>query len=194
MTCFAYGTKIKTNRGDVRIEELQPGDKVLTRDNGYQPLRRISECALTARQQLDNPHLRPVMVQVGAFGDNLPVRDTVMSPNLRLTVIEASQGILARENETLVPLKHLVDHKGVQQIDTMQVTYFHLGFARHQVVAANGLWAEVFQPNDRSLGVIGNAQRLEALELFPELAQHCRPPRDVPVVKRVNRLKFASGF
>ena len=52
MTCFAYGTKIKTNRGDVRIEELQPGDKVLTRDNGYQPLRRISECALTARQQL----------------------------------------------------------------------------------------------------------------------------------------------
>ena len=194
MTCFVTGTKIKTNKGDVAVESLQPGDLVLTRDNGFQPVHRMCSADLSGRQQLDNPHLRPVMVQVGAFGEGLPKRDTMMSPNLRLTVIEPGRSVLARDNEEFVPLKHLVDNKGVQQVDTTGVTYHHIGFSNHQVVAANGLWAESFQPSDRSLGVIGNAQRLEALEIFPELAQHCRPRKEITTLRRVNRMKFASGF
>ena len=40
--CFVAGTMIRTPRGEVPIETLQPGDLVITRDDGAQPLRWIS--------------------------------------------------------------------------------------------------------------------------------------------------------
>ena len=42
-------------------------------------------------------------------------------------------------------------------------------FDRHEVVLSNGAWTESFQPGDYSLKGIGNAQRSEIFELFPEL-------------------------
>ena len=41
---------------------------------------------------------------------------------------------------------------------------------QHEVILSDGTWTESFQPGDLSLAGIGNAQRTEILELFPELA------------------------
>jgi hypothetical protein len=49
------------------------------------------------------------------------------------------------------------------------VTYIHFMFAQHEVVLSDGAWTESFQPGDLSLKGVGNAQRNEILELFPEL-------------------------
>ena len=43
-------------------------------------------------------------------------------------------------------------------------------FDCHQIIRSDGLWTESFQPGDYSLKGVGNAQRGEILELFPELA------------------------
>jgi hypothetical protein len=51
----------------------------------------------------------------------------------------------------------------------MATTYIHFMFDRHEVVLSNGAWTESFQPGDYSLKGLGNAQRNEILELFPEL-------------------------
>ena len=37
-------------------------------------------------------------------------------------------------------------------------------------MSSNGAWTESFQPGDYSLKGIGNSQRNEIMELFPELA------------------------
>ena len=42
-------------------------------------------------------------------------------------------------------------------------------FDQHEVVLSDGAWTESFQPGDHSLAGIGNAQRNEIFELFPEL-------------------------
>ena len=42
-------------------------------------------------------------------------------------------------------------------------------FDRHEVVLGNGAWTESFQPGDLTLKGMGNAQRNEIFELFPEL-------------------------
>ena len=42
-------------------------------------------------------------------------------------------------------------------------------FDRHEVVLSNGAWTESFQPGDYTLKGMGNAQRKEIFELFPEL-------------------------
>jgi hypothetical protein len=53
--------------------------------------------------------------------------------------------------------------------ETLGTTYLHFMFDHHEVVLSDGAWTESFQPGDYTLKGIGNAQRSEILELFPEL-------------------------
>ncbi|WP_323037813.1 Hint domain-containing protein [Pararhodobacter sp.] len=48
--CFTPGTLIDTLRGKVAVETLVPGDKVLTRDHGYQSLAWVGRRDLTAAE------------------------------------------------------------------------------------------------------------------------------------------------
>ena len=47
--------------------------------------------------------------------------------------------------------------------------YVHFMFDQHQVVLSNGAWTESFQPGDYTMRGLGNAQRAEIYDLFPEL-------------------------
>jgi len=173
MSCFASGTKITTETGEVAVENLRPGDKVLTRDHGVQPVRWVGLKPMSGRFLLDHPHLRPVFVCKGAFGGGLPLADTMMSPNARVPVACDAEGFLGRSSEDMVALKNLVNHRGIQQIDTTGMVYVHIMLSGHEIIAANGVWVETFKAGDRSLKNIGNAQRLEILEVFPDLAASC---------------------
>jgi hypothetical protein len=73
------------------------------------------------------------------------------------------------EHEVLVAAKHLIGGEGVTQVESVGTTYLHFLCDRHEVVLANGAWSESFQPGDYTLKSLGNAQRNEIFELFPEL-------------------------
>lgn len=92
----------------------------------------------------------------------------LVSPNHRILVANARTAIKFSEREVLVAAKHLTT-AGVHTVQSSGTTYIHFMCDQHEVVLANGVWTESFQPDDASLGGIGNAQRLEIFELFPEL-------------------------
>lgn len=168
--CFTPGTSIATPRGEMLVEDLQVGDKVITRDNGIQEIRWIGAKRMDGRQLQQNPHLQPVLIQKGSLGNGLPERDMLVSPNHRMLVNNDRVSLYFEENEVLVSAKHLVNPtEGVQSINSMGTTYIHFMFDNHEVVLSNGAWTESFQPGDYSLKGIGNAQRNEIFELFPEL-------------------------
>jgi Ca2+-binding RTX toxin-like protein len=168
--CFTPGTAIATPRGEVLVEDLKVGDTVITRDNGIQEIRWIGAKPMDGRQLQNNPHLQPVLIEKGALGNGLPERDTLVSPNHRMLVNTDRVALYFEENEVLVSAKHLVNPKaGVQSVTSMGLTYLHFMFDNHEVVLSNGAWTESFQPGDYSLKGIGNAQRHEIFELFPEL-------------------------
>ncbi len=167
--CFTPGTMIATIRGAVAVEELQVGDKVLTRDNGLQPIRWIGAKTLNGRALTDNVHLRPVMIRKGALGGELPTRDMMLSPNHRVLVASDQTALYFEEREVLCSAKHLINNRGIETVRAKSATYVHFMFDRHEVVLSDGAWSESFQPGDYSLRGIGNAQRQEILELFPEL-------------------------
>ncbi|MCA8869724.1 MAG: Hint domain-containing protein [Rhodobacteraceae bacterium] len=167
--CFTPGTRILTRKGEVPIEDLKVGDKVVTRDNGAQEIRWIGKKTLDGRMLIENPHLRPILVRKGALGPNLPERDMMVSPNHRFLVANDRTSMLFEEREVLVAAKHLVDEKAVQQVTTVGTTYIHMLFDHHEVVLSDGSWSESFQPGDYSLKGIGSAERDEIFELFPEL-------------------------
>ncbi|WP_421704257.1 Hint domain-containing protein [Aliiroseovarius sp.] len=167
--CFTPGTLIATPKGERRVEELQEGDRVITRDNGIQEIRWVGHKPMDWRQLEANKHLKPVLIQAGSLGNGLPERDMLVSPNHRVLVANDRTALYFEEREVLVSAKHLVDNKGVHRVDTMGTTYIHFMFDHHEVVLSDGAWTESFQPGDYSLKGVGNAQRTEIFELFPEL-------------------------
>ncbi|MBN2630562.1 MAG: Hint domain-containing protein [Rhodobacteraceae bacterium] len=169
IVCFTPGTLIATPRGEVAVEDLRVGDKVITRDNGIQEIRWMGAKAMGWHDFAANPHLRPIMVKAGSLGNDLPERDMMLSPNHRLLVANDRTALYFDEHEVLVAAKHLIGGKGVQQVESVGTTYYHFMFDQHEVVLSNGAWTESFQPGDYTLKGLGNAQRSELLELFPEL-------------------------
>jgi hypothetical protein len=168
--CFTPGTLIATIAGERPVEDLKVGDKVITRDNGIQEIAWIGSKTVGGKGLVRAPHLRPILIKVGALGGGLPEADMLLSPNHRVLVASDLTQLYFEEREVLAAAKHLVGAEGVFQIDVMQATYIHFMCEHHEVVLSNGAWTETFQPGDYSLKGIGNSQRNELFELFPELA------------------------
>ncbi|WP_103333614.1 Hint domain-containing protein [Pseudotabrizicola formosa] len=169
IVCFTPGTLIATPKGEIAVENLRVGDKVITRDNGIQDIRWMGAKQMGWHDFAANPHLRPVMVKAGSLGNGLPERDMMLSPNHRVLVANDRTALYFDEHEVLVAAKHLVGGKGIQQVDSVGTTYVHFMFDQHEVVLSNGAWTESFQPGDYTLRGLGNSQRSELMELFPEL-------------------------
>jgi hypothetical protein len=169
--CFTPGTLIATPKGEVPVESLQAGDQIITRDNGLQQIRWFGARHLDWAALSANPHLKPILIRQGSLGNGLPERDMLVSPNHRMLVANDRTALYFADHEVLVAAKHLTGAKGVQAVDSMGTSYLHFLFDRHQVVLANGAWTESFQPGDRTLKGMCNAQRNEIFEMFPELRE-----------------------
>ncbi|WP_370634872.1 Hint domain-containing protein [Cognatishimia sp. MH4019] len=167
--CFTPGTTIATPKGERLVEELRVGDKIITRDNGLQEIRWLGAKTMDWKALSGEPHLKPILIRAGSLGNGLPERDMLVSPNHRVLVSNDKTALYFEEREVLAAAKHLVNNNGVHEVDTMGTTYIHFMFDQHEVVLSNGSWTESFQPGDYSLKGIGNAQRNEIFELFPEL-------------------------
>ena len=173
--CFTPGTAIATPEGERAVETLKVGDKVITRDNGLQEIRWIGTRRLSWSELGANSHLQPVLIEKGSLGHGLPERDMLVSPQHRVLVANERTQLYFDEHEVLVAAKHLIDHRGIREVSAQGVTYVHFMCDRHEVVLSNGAWTETFQPGDQTLKSMGNAQRLELFELFPELRQGPEP-------------------
>jgi Ca2+-binding RTX toxin-like protein len=169
VVCFTLGTLIATPKGERKIEDLKIGDRVITRDNGIQEIRWMGRKSLTGAHVKAARHLRPVLIQQGALGNGLPERDMMVSPNHRVLVANDKTALYFEDREVLVAAKYLTGLEGVDVVDVSNVTYIHFMFDQHEVVLSDGAWTESFQPGDHSLEGIGNSQRNEIFELFPEL-------------------------
>lgn len=166
--CFTPGTLITTQRGEVPVEMIAAGDRVVTRDNGIQTVRWVGKTQMFLHDFQMDPHLLPVFIQQGSLGKGLPERDMMVSPNHRILVANTRAKVRYTDREVLVAAKHLAA-QGVHTVQSSGTTYVHFMCDRHEVVLSNGIWTETFHPEDTSLKGIGNAQRLEIFEIFPEL-------------------------
>ena len=173
--CFTPGTLIDTDRGPVLAGALQPGDRVLTMDHGYQAIRWAGHRDVTPAELQRMPQLRPILISRDAFGPGLPERDLRVSPQHRVLLSGARAELIAGETEVLAPAVHFLGLPGVvRDAAAAGVRYVHLLFDRHEIVRSDGLWTESFQPAAAMLSGMDAGQRGELLALFPAL---CAPDR-----------------
>ncbi|MFT6024077.1 MAG: Ca2+-binding RTX toxin-like protein [Ascidiaceihabitans sp.] len=168
--CFTPGTLIATASGERKVEDLNVGDRIITRDNGIQEIRWVGAREMTGAELEMATHLKPVLIRQGALGGGLPERDMMVSPNHRVLVANDKTALYFEDREVLVAAKFLTGLDGVDVVNVSGTTYIHVMFDAHEVILSDGTWTESFQPGDQTLASIGDAQRAEILELFPELA------------------------
>ncbi|MFZ1727374.1 MAG: Hint domain-containing protein [Albidovulum sp.] len=168
--CFTAGTLVATDKGHVLIEDLQPGDRVLTRDSGYRPIMWIGSRHFDADELSLYDELQPIIIEKGALGANTPSCDMSVSPHHRMLLTGDLSQAMGGESEVLVAAMDLTFMPGIRQGGQSTVTYFHLMFEDHEVIRADGCWTESFLPEASVLDQMSRAQRQEILTIFPELA------------------------
>ena len=171
--CFVSGTLIETESGRRRVETLRPGDRVLTREHGYQPLVWTGKRELSAEDIALAPQLAPIRIEAGALGAGLPEHPLRVSPRHRVLLSSAKAELMFGSRDVLVAAEDLLGRMpGVcQDHDVRSVCYVHVMCATHQVICSEGAWSESFQPSSRVLTDLDASVRGELLRLFPELRQ-----------------------
>ncbi|MEO1638362.1 MAG: Hint domain-containing protein [Pseudomonadota bacterium] len=167
--CFTVGTMIATPAGEVAVEDLKEGDRVLTRDNGIQKVSWVGKKRLDHEKLKEIPELRPITIKAGAMGEGMPERDMVVSPSHRMLIVSELAQLYFDRTEVLVAAKHMLSMDGVEVSRTPYVTYVHFMCAHHEIVLADGAWSESFQPGDYTMKGFDAQQREEIFQIFPEL-------------------------
>ncbi len=190
--CFTVGTKIDTPDGPRAIETLMPGDLVLTRDNGAQPVRWRGERQLTHSDLIAAPELCPIRIAANALGPGIPAIDLTVSPQHRILLRSRIVERMFDVPEVLVAAKQLGDVHGVETLSPPDgVTYVHLLFDRHEVITANGAETESLFTGPEALKAIPPHARQELFMLFPELitgTSDLTPARSIPPGRRARKL------
>lgn len=176
-TCFTRGTRIATLAGDLPVERLLPGMRVLTADNGPQDLRWIGHRRFAAADLADNPALCPVVIAAGALGRGLPRRDLTVSQQHRVLVASRVVGRMFGAPEVLVAAKHLAGLPGIALAEAgVDVEYWHLLFDRHEVVFSEGAQTESLFTGPEALRAVTPEARAEILAIFPDLGDRLPDP------------------
>lgn len=182
--CFTAGTLIATPEGPCPIEDLVPGDLVLTRDHGAQPLRWHAATHVEAARLARHPALCPVAIRAGALGPGVPARDLVVSQQHRILVCSRIAQRMFGADEILVAAKHLVGLPGVTLGTADQaISYHHLVFDSHEVIEAEGAASESLYLGRQALRAMSPEARAELAALFPDLLQRLAAGDALPAAR-----------
>jgi hypothetical protein len=161
---FARGTMITLGDGSQRpIEALVPGDRILTRDHGPQPLRWIGQVTLRAIGAY-----APVVISAGVLGN---AGDLVVSQHHRMFLYQRRKTGGMPKSEILVQSKHLVDGDKVFLRGGGYVDYYSLVFDAHEIIYAEGIPAESLMVNEATVARLPPELAAEVKERFPGVAQ-----------------------
>lgn len=149
--CFLAGTMIDTDAGPLPVEMIRPGMRVQTRDNGWQTVIWAG-----GRRVPGHGPMAPVRIRAGAFGNP---RDLWVSPQHRLLVEGGLAELTTGLAEALAPAALMVDGDRVARVGVPRACYRHLLCEGHEVIVANGLWAETLLPGRWALAGFGAVAR-----------------------------------
>jgi hypothetical protein len=132
--CFAAGTRIATERGEMAIEAIRIGERVrVLLGDGLAAVIWVGQRELDCTRHSQPQKVWPVRVAAEAFGPGQPHTDLFLSPDHAVYV-----------GEVLIPVKHLINGGSIAQMSVERVTYYHLELTQHNVLLAEGLPAESF--------------------------------------------------
>ncbi|MEO8716144.1 MAG: Hint domain-containing protein [Acetobacteraceae bacterium] len=137
LACFASDTTIATKRGDIAVQNLVLGDRIVVVTVGGHATAEvvwIGHRTIDLERQRYGALLAPIRIRAGAIADGVPARDVYLSPD---------HAIFAEAR--LIPIKLLVNNGSIAPDRNRRiVTYFHVELASHAILLADGLPCESY--------------------------------------------------
>jgi hypothetical protein len=164
--CYCPGTLILSERGEVPVEELAIGDRLIVRSGVARPIKWIGRRSYLGRFVLGREDILPICIKAGALGENVPRRDLWISPHHAMYL-----------EDVLIEAKDLVNGVSIIRAEQPEkVEYYHVELDSHDVILAEGALSESFVDDD-SRGLFQNAH--EYYSLFPRTrsgpVRYCAP-------------------
>ena len=131
--CVCRGTMILTESGNVPVEALTVGDKVMTIAGEAKPIHWIGH----GRRVLtgENPEARPLIVRADAIAEGMPLRDLYLTRGHSLYL-----------DGMLIPVEFLVNERSILWDDNAtEVEFYHIELEDHDVLLADGAPAESYR-------------------------------------------------
>lgn len=189
-SAFAHGTLINTTRGQVAVEDLVPGMKLVTADRNPQQVLWIGSMTLVPGAAGIAPEdKRLTRITTDAFGMGRPASDLMAGPSARVLTRPSGRRNGFDGERALIPARDLVDGTNVISIEPPRpVTVYHLCLRRHAIITAAGLEVESYHPGQGFERRMGQNMLALFLSFFPQIGEprdfgllsHAREPLDQP--------------
>ena len=124
------GTTIMTLDGEMPVEHLTAGTRVITRDSGMAVLRRVT--AQTVR-------VAPIRIKAGSLGHTRPDRDMMVAPGTQIHIRDWRAEALFGTPAAMVEANRLVDGEFLAVQDEVEMRIYTLTFDRQHILYADGV-------------------------------------------------------
>lgn len=138
MPCFGPDALIATPHGQVPIKNLSVGDKVITLDNGPQPILWTGARNICLEYALRKPSVSPILIETAGPDGTLLTQPLILSPQHRVLLKHPMAQLVTGDAQVFIQATHL----NSRHIPRNDFTWHHILLPEHDIVCANGLWVE----------------------------------------------------
>lgn len=129
-TGILAGTPVLTLDGEIPVQFLAPGDRIVTRAGA----RRLVHVTVEVTERAD-----VVCVSASALGHDRPADDVILAPGQPILVRDWRAKALYGTAEAVVPAARLADGDYIRPETVQEARFFTLHFAAEAVIYAGGL-------------------------------------------------------
>ncbi len=148
--CFRAGTRLAGEAGEVRVEAIRAGDRLVTAGGRVAKVVWVGHREVRCDRHPRPWDIWPVRVAAGAFGPGRPRADLFLSPDHAVFMDGA-----------LIPIRYLMNGRTIRQEPCSKVTYWHVELDCHDTLLAEGLPCESYLDTGNR-GAFANGGRVVA--------------------------------
>lgn len=127
---LAAGTTIMTLAGEMRVESLVVGDRIITR-SGTRILKAVRSTVV--------PSAKLVCISASALGIEQPAEDMRVAPDQGIHIRDWRAKALKGVAQAVIPAKELADGEYIRVETVFDACLYGLEFDRAEVIYANGV-------------------------------------------------------
>ena len=187
--CFCQGTTLMTATGEQPVDWICSGDRVLTKDHGFQSVLWANRTVISARKLQSTANLRPIKIAARSIDKDTPAKDLLLSPEHRILLKSPQIELLFGCGEVFAPIKSVANDGDVARtLPDHDISYYHIMFAQHEIVLADGLWIESFFPDKMALAALPAKKQAQIRGLLGaqtdtiQTARFCLKPRETALL------------